>query len=193
MNGFDIPRTLITNDPAAARDFYHVCHGNIILKALHHHSVECQGKLFSMYTHRVEKKDLSKFNELIYAPCILQERIHKQSELRVTVVGGRVFAAKIACQSTNNSLEDFHRCAISDLPIKAIKLENSIIEGCIKIVNSLRLRYGAIDFVVDKRSRLIFLEINPTGDWYWIERQTGLPITEAMVDLIEEEYGRSSN
>lgn len=68
-----------------------------------------------------------------------------------------------------SGLEDFHRCPISDVSKKVIKLKNTIIQRCIKIVNSFGLRYGAIDFVIDKKSRLTFLEINPTGDWYWIE------------------------
>ena len=51
-------------------------------------------------------------------------------------------------------------------------------------MKSLGLQYGAIDFIVDKNDHLIFLEVNPTGDWYWIEDQVNLPITKAVVDLI---------
>lgn len=187
--GFDIPCTLITNDPRAALDFYHSHGEDIVLKALHHHDVEVQGKLYSMYSHRVLSQDLSKLDNLIYAPCILQQRIPKKSDLRVTVVGDQVFAAELHSKSTEKGFDDdLHRSLQrNSLSISAIELEDTISERCIKVIKSLGLTYGAIDFVIGNNDdRLSFLEVNPTGDWYWIERKTGLPITKAFVDLIEE-------
>jgi glutathione synthase/RimK-type ligase-like ATP-grasp enzyme len=186
--GFNVPSTLITNDPVAAHDFYYAHHRNIVLKALHYHSIEINDKVFCMYTHVVQKQDLQLFNDLVYAPCILQQRLDKSSELRVTVVGERVFAVEIESQSTMKGSDNMHRCNLSDLPKRVINLENTTREQCTKLINSLGLRYGAIDFVVDKNAHLYFLEVNPTGDWLWLEDQTGLQITEAMVDLIEGFY-----
>ena len=54
------------------------------------------------------------------------------------------------------------------------------------MIKSLGLSYGAIDFLIDEDGKLNFLEINPTGDWMWIERQTKLPVTKAVVDLIKK-------
>ena len=61
---FDIPATLITNDPDAAREFYYSHDRDILIKALHNHSVEIRGKLYSMYSHKVLKEDLSRFDDL---------------------------------------------------------------------------------------------------------------------------------
>ncbi|MEP6577174.1 MAG: hypothetical protein ABJB85_12165, partial [Nitrososphaerota archaeon] len=83
--GFDIPATLITNDPKAARDFYDYYDGNVVLKSLHHHSVQLNGRIYSMYTRKILKQELSMLGNLIYAPCILQKRLAIKSELRVTV------------------------------------------------------------------------------------------------------------
>lgn len=152
--GLNIPNTLITNDPGAARDFYRCYNRNIVLKALHHHSVVIQDKVYSMYTHRVLDQDLSKFDDLIYAPCILQERLDKQYELRITVVGDRFFATRIDSQFATNGHDDMH-CLLRDLPKRATEIEYNVAEQCLNIVNSLNLKYGAIDFVVDKDNRLI--------------------------------------
>jgi glutathione synthase/RimK-type ligase-like ATP-grasp enzyme len=190
--GFNIPTTLITNNPKAARDFYYLHNGNIVLKALHHHRVENRGKIYSMYTHRVSKQDLSRLDALSYAPCILQERVaNKKSELRVTVVGNQLFATRIDSPppTIEGWEEDIHRCPMSKLPMKAIEssqVKDSFTEQCIKLIKLLKLRYGALDFVEDKRGDITFLEVNPDGDWWWIERRTGQKITEAMVDLIED-------
>jgi glutathione synthase/RimK-type ligase-like ATP-grasp enzyme len=186
--GFNIPSTLITNDPIEAHNFYNACHGNIVLKALHHHVIEINNKVFYMYTHTVQKRDLSIFNDLVYAPSILQQRLDKRSELRITVVGEKVFAVEIDSQSNAKGRDDMHRCQLSDLPKREINLENKIRNRCVKLTNILGLKYAAIDLVVSKDDHLYFLEVNPTGDWLWIESETGIQITDALVDLIEGFY-----
>jgi glutathione synthase/RimK-type ligase-like ATP-grasp enzyme len=184
--GFSVPNTLVTNDSTAARDFYELCEGKIVIKALHHHRVEAKGKAYSMYTHRVANTDIPKLEDLVYAPCVLQQLLPKQSELRVTVVGNEVFSTRIDFKSDSKRRDDLHRCSKTDLLKSTFKLPETTNEQCIKIVNSLGLDYGAIDFLVSENDELTFLEVNAIGDWYWIEHETGQPITAAMVDLIQE-------
>lgn len=183
--GFDIPNTLITNDPDAAREFYFSYDGKVVIKALRHHSVVVQSKMYSMFTHRILERDLSNLRDLIYAPCILQEQVFEKSELRVTVVGDDVFAAELDPQYTENNYDSLQHNMPSNFLIKVFDLPDRIRTRCINLVRSLGLRYGAIDFIRDDQERLVFLEVNPTGDWYWIESRTNLSITEAMVNLIE--------
>lgn len=184
--GFNIPSTLITNDPKKAHNFYYKSNGNMILKVLHHHGIETYDKLYSIFSHPAKENDLLRFSDLAYAPCILQERLSKQSELRVTVVGDQVFAAEIRTGSLADAQDDIHRFQLSQLPKKPVELDREDKSRCIWIINSLGLSYGAIDFLMDDGGQLIFLEINPTGDWNWIEHQTKLPITKAVVDLIKK-------
>jgi glutathione synthase/RimK-type ligase-like ATP-grasp enzyme len=183
--GLNIPETIVTNDPDMARDFYQSHRAGIIIKALHHHAVQVGNRVYAMYTHKMTKKDLSYLNDLVYAPCILQERLDKKSDIRITVVGKHIFAVEIDSQLTNKGCEDLHRCPLIQLPKRAIELNKTDQDKCIKLIDSFGLQYGAIDLVRDTNNRLIFLEINPTGDWLWIEQHTGLPITEAMTDLLE--------
>jgi glutathione synthase/RimK-type ligase-like ATP-grasp enzyme len=185
---FDIPPTLVTNDPNAAREFYQLHNQKIIFKALHHHGVEVGGKLYWIYTHRITEQDLLKLDDLIYAPVILQQRLTKKSELRITVVGDQVFAAQLDLADSPVGYDDIHQLLSSpNFRITNYKdLSNSISDRCIKLVKMLGLKYAAIDFVVDEKNRLVFLEANPVCDWYWIESKTGLPITKSMVDLIEK-------
>ncbi|MGA9840798.1 MAG: hypothetical protein WBQ25_00625 [Nitrososphaeraceae archaeon] len=186
--GFNIPSTLITNDPITARNFYYAHHGNIVLKTIHHHSIEIKKKIYYIYSHAAQKQDLSAFNDLVYAPCILQQRLDKKSDLRVTVIGKRVFAVELDSLSTVEGGHDINRCQMCNISKKAINLDNKTREKCIKLINSLGLKYGAIDFVIDKNADLFFLEVNPTGDWLWIEENADMQITDAMVDLIEGYY-----
>jgi hypothetical protein len=190
--GLRIPSTIITNDPNAAAKFYQVHNGQIVLKALHHHGIEIEGKVYSVYTHSLTKDSLSKLDDLVYAPCILQEKLNKKSELRVTIVGEKVFAAELDTQAIPNCRDDLHRGIISKIPKKAVKLDSSTEASCLKMMKIFDLKYGAFDFVLDMKNQPHFLEVNPSGDWYWIEHDTKMPITDTMVDLIETLF-RNSN
>jgi D-alanine-D-alanine ligase-like ATP-grasp enzyme len=46
------------------------------------------------------------------------------------------------------------------------------------------LIYGAFDFIVTPDGRHIFLEVNPAGQYMWVEAKTGLPITAALADML---------
>lgn len=189
-SGFDIPPTLITNDSTAAKSFYQLHDGNVVLKALHHHSVVVGNKIFSAYARTINNSELLMLDkDLAAAPCILQKKLAKRSELRVTVIGEEVFAAELGRNflSEDHSIDIHHYLGATNFPIEKVEnLPDSILNGCVRLVKSLGLRYGAIDFAIDKESnRPIFLEINPTGEWHWIEVKTGLKMTEAVANLIE--------
>jgi glutathione synthase/RimK-type ligase-like ATP-grasp enzyme len=188
--GFDVPPTLITNDSTAAKDFYRLHGGNVVLKALHHHSVLVGGTMYSTYARRMNDSELLMLDEnLVGAPCILQKRLVKKSELRVTVIGEKVFAVELGHNFLDDDDIDIHHyLRTNNFPIEKVEsLPDRILNGCISLVKSLGLKYGAIDFAIEKDSnRLIFLEINPTGEWYWIESKTGLRMTDAVANLIED-------
>lgn len=185
QSGFNIPSTLITNNPETARAFYQEHKGDIIIKVLHHHDIELNNKVYSIYTHRVTNQDLIKFEDLIHAPSILQQRIHNSSELRVTVVKDKVFSVQLRSEASSAGCHDMHRIPLSRLQKSSVQLGEDFEQRCIKLVESFGLDYAAIDFVTDDDGNLFFLEVNPTGSWLWIERETKLPITRAVVDLIE--------
>ena len=175
--GFNIPSTLITNDPDHARNFYGEM-GNVILKALHHHNIELENKVYSLYSRKLTDNDLSMLDDLVYAPCVLQEEIVKQSELRVTVVKDKVFSAELESKS-----DDLHRIPLNKLRKKPINLGDHFDKQCVMLIKSFGLDYGAIDFIKSD-DKLYFLELNPTGSWLWIEQDTKQPITHTVVDLI---------
>ena len=97
---FDIPETLITNDPDQAKTFYYNHGGDVITKVLHRHHIQIKNKTYMMHTRRLLHSDLSKLDEsLAVAPCIFQKRIEKKSELRITVVRDQIFASKLNLKS----------------------------------------------------------------------------------------------
>lgn len=46
------------------------------------------------------------------------------------------------------------------------------------------LNYSAIDLMEDKNGKIYFLELNPNGQYLWVENKLDLPISKAMADFI---------
>jgi glutathione synthase/RimK-type ligase-like ATP-grasp enzyme len=46
------------------------------------------------------------------------------------------------------------------------------------------LNYGALDLILTPDGRHVFLEVNPVGEFFWLERCPGLPISKAIADIL---------
>ena len=59
--------------------------------------------------------------------------------------------------------------------------------GVCALMGRLGLRFGTFDFIVAPDGRWVFLEINPNGQWAWMEDATGLPIAASIADALTRE------
>ncbi len=185
--GFEIPPTLITNSPTDFLEFYRQHNGNIVSKVLGSSFKRCAGHTFSRCTEIVSKRDVGYAMSVRYCPVVFQAYVPKRFELRITVVGQKVFAAEIHSQHTNRTRHDWRRYDHYHTPLFPHQLPPDVTEQCVELVDRLGLCYGAIDMVVTPDGRYVFLEINPNGQYLWIESATGLPISDAIVDLLMSE------
>jgi glutathione synthase/RimK-type ligase-like ATP-grasp enzyme len=179
--GMHAPRTLITNTPSALRAFAQECGGQLICKPLYGGNISVTAEECDViYTSVVTSEDLSHAEQVRYQAHQFQPLLDKDYELRVTVVGTQVFAARIDAPPGNT---DF-RTEYPQLIYSPYQLPNALEAACIRLVQRLGLQYGAIDLLRDKSGTYFFLEINPAGQYHWIESYTGLGITKALVDLL---------
>ena len=72
------------------------------------------------------------------------------------------------------------------LRIEAYDLSPDIEELVLKLTSALGLVYGAIDMIVTPEGEHVFLEINPSGQFGFIEQSTGLPILSSLADTLIE-------
>lgn len=182
--GFNIPRTLVTNDPAKVLEFFKQCEGNVVCKTLREGVINYPGHSTALYTHRFSPDDLNLIDSVSLAPCIFQEYIPKSFELRITVVGTKVMAAAIDSQSSPQTKDDWRRYDFANVPHSVHQMPNDVEKRCRRIVARFGLVFGAIDMIVSPDGQYIFLEINPNGQWAWIESVTGLPICASLVDAL---------
>lgn len=185
--GLYIPKTLVTNNPKEAKSFFDSCQGNIINKVLGRGQVEYQKDYFTVYTHRVTSQDLSNLEEIRYTPCLFQEYVPKQVEIRVTVVGDKAFSCEIHSQENKRTIDDWRHYNFDNLgDVKHLvhKLPLEIQGKCLKMTEHFGLNFATFDFVLTPDEKYVFLEMNPNGQWLWIEDLTGLPISQAVADLL---------
>lgn len=184
--GFQIPATLVTNEPKKAKSF---ClehkQGGVIVKPLSFPIVDGDKGYYAFSTALVRKRNLMELNFIRYAPTLFQARIPKKYELRITVVDNQVFPCKIYSQVSEKTKLDWRFFDQENLILhKAGKICPELEKKCVKLVKTLGLSFGAIDMVLTPNNQYIFLEINASGMWGWIEYLTGLPISQAMANLL---------
>jgi glutathione synthase/RimK-type ligase-like ATP-grasp enzyme len=178
--GLTVPDTLISNDPKRVRSFFKEKGGEVVAKPLRLGYFDYGDRQTGVFTSRVAPDDLEEDTPLGMAPVIYQELLPKLFDIRVTVVGRRVFAAAIDSQSEPTAALDWRRTENKDLPHYAHDLPAQVRDACLNYTAALGLSFGAIDFVLTPRNEYVFLEVNPNGQWVWIEEKLGFPITEAI-------------
>lgn len=77
------------------------------------------------------------------------------------------------------------RADYDSLRYEATDVPEAVRRGVLALMGALGLRFGALDFLVDLQGTHHFLEVNPNGQWGWIEVATGMPIAAAIADALE--------
>ena len=159
--GFSIPKTKIGNNVKEFKSF----NDDVIIKSLDtvllREGSDC---LFTYST--VEKPHKLRDEEVYEAPFTVQEYIFPKTDIRVTIVGNKLFAVKITSEGAGIK-EDWRVLNKDKLKYTDIDLPDEINNLCFQLVKDLGLNFGAID-LVESNGKYIFIEINPTGEWGWI-------------------------
>jgi ATP-grasp ribosomal peptide maturase len=185
--GLRVPRTLLTNDVVRARELGEQLAGSMIYKPLSAPSVHIGGELRHIYTTRVDNNSLHE-EEVRLTAHLFQELVPKKYDLRLTVVGDKFFAVAIHAKSDEAYLD--WRSDYSALDYEPIDTPDDIRHRVMALLERFKLPFGALDFAITPEGEWVFLEINPNGQWGWIEEHTDLPITSAMADLLTGEAVR---
>jgi hypothetical protein len=184
--GFVVPRTLVTNSPKRFLDFYEDCGGELISKRAVNLAPLVDGKAARPFTISVRRRDAANHQAVRYGPVIFQEKIPKRVELRVNVVGTRVFAAEIRSQDNFRQQTDWrHSPEYAQSRYYAVHVLPSAVElRCVQVVEALGLSFAALDLILTPDDRYVFLEANINGQWAYLEDMLGLPISDAIAELL---------
>ncbi len=177
--GLRVPRTCITNDPDAARAFIkREGLGRVICKSFSATHAEWRE------TRLVQQAELDGLDAVRTAPVIFQEYIEADVDLRVTMIGPHCFPAAIDSQATRYRVDfrmDMERAAV-----RADRLPPDIEQGLQRLMKQLGLVYGAIDLRRTPQGEHVFLEINPAGQFLFVEEKSGQPIAATLAQYLHE-------
>lgn len=174
---FNIPKSLITNSDNLARRF---CEDDIkIVKPLSMGRLEYQNKIGIIQTNIVDKN--IPIEGLGYSAAYFQDYVNKDYEVRATIINKKSHAVRIDSEDKVD-----WRKSDSKNKYSKIALPSNIEIKCLKMLDKLDLNFGAFDFIV-KDGKFIFLEVNPNGQWYWLEEELHLSISNDIFDFLSGE------
>ncbi|MGI9002395.1 MAG: ATP-grasp ribosomal peptide maturase [Pseudonocardia sp.] len=180
-SGLLVPRTLVTNDPDRARAFVADV-GLAVCKAFSGSGVYYDEGFRQVFCSLVgpEQCDDPRISRTMH---LFQAWVPKDYDVRLTVVDGQFFAARI--DGTSEAAHRDWRSDYSALSYQAVPTPTFVRSRVTALLDRLGLRFGALDFVVAPDGEWWFLECNPNGQWAWIEDETGMPIASAIADALE--------
>ena len=184
--GLRVPRTLVTNDAAAARQFFAETEGETVAKLLRPLAVSMNADTPFVYTNRVREEDLAGAEALRHSPMVFQELIPKAYELRVAYVAGEAFAGALDATGTSRGHTDWRRAAPEECRWQKAELPREVTNNLRALMSELGLVFGAVDLICTPAGEHVFLEVNPGGEWGMLERDLELPISEAIAAALLE-------
>lgn len=187
--GFDIPDTCFSNRKA---DIAQLAgrHDYLTVKPIENSNIwdEENEVEWVFYTRKIESSSISDAPEEAFSQTVsfVQNYVEKAYELRVTVIGSRVFACKIDSQrqTDDTGKTDWRQGYEHGMKQTAVQLPEMVADRCIEYLRRMGLNFGCFDFIVTPEDRYVFLECNPNGQWLWVELATGLPISDSIIDFL---------
>jgi len=172
---------LVTNSANAVRNFA-ATHGPLVCKSIAATVLHTGDTAHIAYTRRLTDDDLGDLDGVDYSAHLFQPFIESEFAVRLTVVGQSFLAARIDAAS-DRARTDW-RSDYDSLSYQVIDIPTDVKAAVAAYMKLSGLHYGAFDFLVQSDGTYITLEINPEGNYGWIEEETGLPISAVIADFL---------
>ncbi|MCH0566547.1 MULTISPECIES: ATP-grasp ribosomal peptide maturase [unclassified Streptomyces] len=178
-SGLPVPATLITTFPQAAREFAER-YPDLVVKPVS--GAHPQDPPQAVPTSRVAP-DVD-FTAVAYGPTLLQRRVAKGADVRLTAVGGSLLAARKPTAPDADPDQVDVRFAPSSGPWLPAEVPPRIADAVRAYLTEAELAYGAFDFAEDADGTWWFLECNQSGQFGFVEVDTGQPISRAIAEWL---------
>jgi len=178
--GLQVPATVITTCADDVLPLFET--GEVIYKTLSHPLYSSRELILTSKITRAELED--RRDMVAVAPCLFQQYAEKAYELRVTIVGTSVIPVRIDSQAHSHTRVDWRIDQLRPELYSVVTLPAAVRRMLLDFMDSLGLVFGAIDLIVTPEGEYLFLEINPGGQWLWMERMIGVPITREIAAFI---------
>lgn len=174
-NKFNVPKTIFSQNKFEISKFIKENEFDVILKPIY------GSAKVTVFTQKIDKNNLPNEEDLDVCPAIFQEFINGNIHYRVNVFGSKIYAFKIETEDLDWRLDYTY-------PTSYIELEDDFKIQIFGLLKDLNLSMGILDFKVNKKDNLpYFFEINPQGNFLFLEGLTKFNLKEKFADFLLEE------
>ncbi|MFE9611578.1 ATP-grasp ribosomal peptide maturase [Streptomyces sp. NPDC006012] len=185
-SGLPVPATLITTFPQAAREFSERFPDLVVKPVSGTHPQEPPR---AVPTSRVAPD--TDFSAVAFGPTLLQRRVPKRADIRLTAVGHRLFAARKAVEPDADPDDVDVRFAPSLSPWGPVTVPPQVATAVHTYLRQAELAYGAFDFAEDTEGVWWFLECNQSGQFGFVEMDTDQPIARSIAQWLASPHGEA--
>ncbi len=175
--GFKVPATTITNDPDAVSIRLNE-HGDCVLKGVSLSGADYEGTHRAIFVEPISERALGTMSaQLPSCPATVQNAIDWVKAIRVVKCGHFTQAFDLPRKGGID-----WRLFQNGTDATPRELPGSVGRMLDELFQSLGIGYGAVDLLEDEAGDIYFLEVNPNGQWLWLEEESGWPLLREMVN-----------
>lgn len=169
-----VPRTLISARPERFREFLRR-EGTIIAKPLKPYSwADEEGSFTSTFTTLIDASRGDELSDEDIAQCvtIYQQRILKAADVRMVIMGSDIFAYKML--QTGEQYFDvrigfYHK---DHLRFEPLPVPEDLKKNITSFMQAMNVNFASADFALTSEGQLVFLDLNPSGQWLFLEQSS---------------------
>jgi hypothetical protein len=168
--GLRVPATLLSNSPLRIREFVGQNPERTIGKGFSPHvwQREQEGSVSVTQTFELSPEQLPSDEVLTYAPGIYQEMVVKEFDIRMVLMGNRVYS--FALHNSRKALDWRQDAGLGNIEVKIVPTPPEVEKGILEFAQKSKICFGSIDFAVDNDGHWWFLEINEQGQFLWLDQ-----------------------
>lgn len=166
--GFTIPDTLVSQDKDRIEAFFQEHSGEVIVKPL---KASIKKQIFTVSLPQDSFEEQDQFSSF---PAIYQQKINGDTHFKIVCLPNEIFTFMIQ----SNEL-DWRKNR--DIKIQKIETDQQIAKQCKLLLEKLNLTMGIID-AKKFGDQIYFLEINPQGQFLFLEAMTGFNLRNAYAE-----------
>jgi glutathione synthase/RimK-type ligase-like ATP-grasp enzyme len=176
--GLTVPKTLVSNDPAIIRDFCRALDNQVVVKVVHGART-----IGGVATRMINDEVLADTDSLRLCPTIYQEYVPGNQHVRAHVFGGDIHAALLESDRIDWRVDH-------TTPMTTWSVPTDLAQMLHEVVRRLGLRMGIVDIKLDLAGNAVWLELNPQGQFLFVEAMSGIPLIKLMADFLLAEARR---
>ena len=168
--GLKVPATLLSNSPGPIRQFVARNPNRTIGKGFSPHVWQRNDEdgVSVTETFKLTPELLPSDEVLTYAPGIYQERVEKQFDIRMVIMGHTVYS--FALHNPRKALDWRQDAGLGNLQVESIYTPPDVEKGILEFARKAKICFGSVDFAVDNNGKWWFLEINEQGQFLWLDQ-----------------------